>query len=109
MIIGISFFGIQLLPNLVFGLGNVFLICALYSWVAMDRLPFSLSPKVAAEGQTTFRNMFMLLALPFFALPHYFLFDFPIVISVIAALTITAGVIALRYMKSISWSYVKDA
>jgi len=107
-IAGIALFGVRILPNLVCGLGNVFLLCMMYSWLLMDRLPFSVSPKRAGEGQTTFRNMFMLIGLPLFGLPHYFLFDFPIVLCVVGVVTITIGYIVLRYTKGIGWEYMKE-
>ena len=105
-VVGIFLFGMTIVPNLLFGLGNVFLVGTLYSWVVMDRLPFSVSPKLVAQGQTTFRNIFMLIALPIFALPHYFLFNFPVVLCIIAIVSISTGWMVLRYTKSISWGYV---
>ncbi|MBK8830935.1 MAG: hypothetical protein IPN60_08760 [Saprospiraceae bacterium] len=56
VILGVSIFGIMLLPNLLFGLGNIFLASTLYSWLVMNKLPFSVSPKMATAGQTTYRT-----------------------------------------------------
>ncbi len=107
-IAGIALFGVAIIPNLFCGLANVFLLCMLYSWIVMDKLPFSVSPGRAGEGHATFRNMFMLIGLPFFGVPHYFLFDFPIVLSIVGVITITVGYIVLRYTKGIGWGYMKE-
>ncbi len=108
MIMGVALFGIGMMPNLVCGLSNVFLISTLYSWVVIDRLPFSVSSKMASQGGTTFRTVFILIALPLFGAPHYFLFDYPLVLYCISVVTFSAGFFVLSYTKSVSWEYLND-
>jgi len=105
-ILGVSVFGFQLLPNLLFGLSNVLLVCLLYSWLVMNRLPFSVSPKLAAAGQASYLNIVMLIVLPIFAAPHYFLFDFPWVLCIGSVCTIGGALGVLYYVKGISWEYL---
>ncbi|HQW03392.1 MAG TPA: hypothetical protein PLR30_12990 [Saprospiraceae bacterium] len=106
VILGVSIFGIMLLPNLLFGLGNIFLASTLYSWLVMNKLPFSVSPKMATAGQTTYRTMFMIIILPLFGAPHYFLFDFPWVLCIGSLFTIGGGLMVLNYIKRIGWGYL---
>ncbi len=108
MIMGVALFGIAMMPNLLCGLSNVFLISTLYSWVVIDRLPFSVSSKMASQGGTTFRTVFILIGLPFFGAPHYFLFDYPLVLYCISVVTFSAGFFVLSYTKSVSWEYVNE-
>lgn len=108
MIMGVALFGIAMMPNLIYGLSNVFLVGTLYSWVVIDRLPFSVSSKMASQGSTTFRTVFILIALPIFGAPHYFLFDYPVALYCISLVTFTAGFFVLRYTHSVSWGYVND-
>jgi ABC-2 type transport system permease protein len=105
-ILGISFYGPRLIPNLLFGFSNIFLASVLYSRLVFDKLPFSVSPKAAAAGQASLRTMVMLLVLPLFGVPHYFLFDFPWVLCIGSLFTIGGGLGVLFYIKSISWGYL---
>jgi ABC-2 type transport system permease protein len=107
-ILGISFYGFQLIPNLLFGFGNIFLASALYSALVLNKLPFSITPKASAAGQTSIRNMVILLILPFFGIPHYFLFDFPWVLCIASLFTIGGGLGVLYYLKWIGWGYLSD-
>jgi len=51
----------------------------------------------------------MLIALPIFGIPHYFLFHHPIILSGLSVITITAGIMILLYTRKISWKYIKEA
>jgi hypothetical protein len=107
-IAGLLIFGPGIIPNLVCGFGNVFLIASLFSWLWVEHLPFSLPPKQAGENQSTFRNIVLWLALPLFGIPHYFLFDFPIVLCIIGVITFSAGWMVLMYTKGIAWSQITE-
>ena len=107
LIAGLLIFGPGVLPNLVCGFGNVFLLSAMFSWLWVNKLPFSISPKKAGENQSTFRNIAMLIGLPLFGVPHYFLFDFPIVLCIIGVITFSAGWLVLRYTWGIGWDQLK--
>jgi hypothetical protein len=105
---GLILFGTAVIPNFLFGFGNVWLMCNMLSWLAMDRLPFSISIKNQKKGEISTRNFFMLIALPFFGIPHYFLFHHPVILSCLSIITITAGTIILIYTGNISWKYIKE-
>jgi len=106
-VVGLLLFGPSIIPNLVFGFSNVFLMCTILGWIAMDRLPFSISIKNQGKGQITFRNLFMLFALGFFGIPHYFLFHHPIIMSIISVFTLTAAILILHFTKNIQWANIK--
>ncbi len=107
-ILAILLFGASILPNLLFGFGNVFLMCSLFSWLAMDRLPFSISIKNQVKGEIASRNVFMLIALPLFGIPHYFLFNHPVILCSISVVTIPSAAVILHFTKNISWKYIKE-
>ena len=106
---GLILFGTAVIPNFLFGFGNVWLMCNMLSWLAMDRLPFSISIKNQKKGEISTRNIFMLIALPIFGIPHYFLFHHPIILSGLSVITITAGTMILLNTRKISWKYIKEA
>ena len=106
-ILGLFLFGPTILPNLLFGFSNVFLMCTILGWIAMDRLPFSISIKNQAKGQITFRNLFMLIALGFFGIPHYFLFHHPIIMCSLSVFILTAAILLLHFTKDIRWANIK--
>jgi hypothetical protein len=108
VLLGLYLFGPAIIPNLLFGFGNVWLMCNMLSWLAMDRLPFSVSIKNQKRGEISSRNIFMLIALPLFGIPHYFLFHHPVILSSLSAITITAGTVILYYTGNISWKFIKE-
>ena len=107
-IASVALLGTMIIPNLLFGFSNVFLGGVLYAWLVMDRLPFSVPLQKASEGNSAFRNFFMLLFLPIMGLPHYFLFDYPIVLCIGSIITATTAYFVLRNTRNISWGYVKE-
>ena len=106
--LSIGLVGVEILPNLIFGFGSVFLGIILYAWVLLVRLPFSFPLKNTAEGNFSIRNMFMLIILPIFGIPQYFLFEYSWVLWILSAVVITAALIGLRYMSGIQWSHLKE-
>ena len=107
-IAAVTLLGPMIIPNLLFGFGNVYLACVLYAWLVMDRLPFSVSLHMAQEGMSAFRNFFMLLFLPILGFPHYFLFDSPLALSIGGLITTTTAYFVLRNTRKISWEYLKE-
>jgi hypothetical protein len=77
--------------------------------MAMDRFPFSIPIKNQAKGSVTARNFFILFAIGFFGIPHYFLFRHPIIMSCIAVITFSVAWFFLHYTKTISWKNIKEA
>ena len=106
---GVIFLGPGIIPNLFFGFSNVFLTCVILSWLAMDRFPFSIPLKNQARGSVTARNFFILFAVGFFGIPHYFLFRHPIIMSCLAVITLSIAWFFLYYTRTISWKNIKEA
>ncbi len=106
-IFGLSIFGWAIIPNLIFGFGNLLLMCVGFSWLAMNKLPFSIPLKDQRKGTLTLRNVFMLLILPVFVLPHYLLFNHPVFLLILSVITWTMGLVGLYYTRHISWNYMK--
>lgn len=105
-ILGISFYGFRLIPNLLFGFGNIFLFSVLYSYAVVNKFPFSVSPQLAS-GNTAMRNILIFFMLLLLGVPHYFLFDFPWVLCIGSVLTIGGGLGVLYFMKWIGWGYLR--
>ncbi len=110
LISGVSLviFGIEILPNLVLGFGSVFLIIVLYAWILFVRLPFSIPLKKASEEKTTYQNFFIIIVLPIFAIPQYFLFEYSLAVWIISGVILSGALFGLKYMRRIRWSYLKE-
>jgi hypothetical protein len=106
MVFFLVIFGIEVLPNLMLGAGNVLLFNAIYSWPAMDRLPFSVSPNISAEGKNTFRMMFMFIVIPIVAIPHYFIFHMHWLLWALTIISFTISILIIQTTKKISWNYL---
>jgi len=97
-------FGVSIVPNLVFGFSSVFLAILLYALFLSDKLPFSMPIKKAAENQSFFRNIAMIIFLPVFGIPQYFLFDYSWVLLGSSVVVWGGVLIAIKYIRAKQWA-----
>ncbi len=105
--LGIWLFGLRIIPVLVCGFANMFLVSSLFSWLWVEILPFSIEPAKASQNQSTFRNLLILFGLPILGIPQYFLFSFPLILSLWAVISFALGWIILKYTKGVTWEQQK--
>lgn len=99
--------GPVVIPNLLFGFGNVLAVCFLISFIALDRFPFSVALKDDDQGLNTIRSMIMLIFLPIVGIPHYFLYDKVWFVGGLSIVSYTVAFLLMRKIKSRSWGNVK--
>lgn len=107
-IVGLLLAGPAVVPNLLFGYGNVLLVCILVAIMSIDKLPFSEQPKKAGEDMNFVRSMIILFLLFLFSIPHYFLFNQPWILSIGALFSFTLAFFTLKRLKKTDWSKLKS-
>ncbi len=105
----IAFLGWHTLPNLLFGFSNVWLILMMATWFMLDKLPFTMPPSTLERGNFSIKIMWMMILMPAVAIPHYFLWNHPVILLCASVLTLSAGLILLYFFKRITWSDLKMA
>jgi ABC-2 type transport system permease protein len=102
-ICGTILIGPIFLPNLLLGFGNLMLINAIISLFTVNKFPFSLPVDDPSASETTIKSFMRMLLLPMLGVPHYFIYNYPILVFFAGLLTTTAAYFVFRSMAEIKW------
>ena len=100
--------GPAVIPNVLLGLFNQLLICSLISYVNAKHLPFSANQTTADKSGSFIRGIFTLAIPSIVGLVHYFLYDFILVISIFAVLSLIATWLVMDAIRRTTWASVKS-
>lgn len=106
LISGVALIGPSVLPNIVLGLGNVWLIVLLMAYVSYRQLPFSQSQNNNTKSGNFLKVMAIMLLTGLIGFIHYVLYPFTIVIGVLAILSAIAVWLVSGSIKNTSWKQV---
>ncbi|MES2647656.1 MAG: hypothetical protein V4717_12315 [Bacteroidota bacterium] len=104
----IYFFGVIIIPNILLGISNLLLICCIMGYINEKHLPFSVNQSIANKSGSFIRGIFMLIIPAITGLIHYVLYNFTIVVSIAAILSMTAAWLVIEAIKNTGWQKVKD-
>ncbi len=100
--------GAAVIPNLLFAICNLLLICALIAYINNKYLPFSASQTMASKSGGFIRVIISLIIPAIIGIIHYALYSFTMVIIILTLLSGAAGWLVMGSLKNTAWSKVKS-
>jgi len=106
LVSSMAFVGISILPNIVLGLFNVWLIVLLMAYVSYRQLPFSQQQNNNSKSGNFLKIMGIMLITGIIAIIHYFVYAFTAVVGLLAVLSVIATWLVSGSIKNTSWQQV---
>jgi hypothetical protein len=106
--LGFAWQGWEVLPNLLLGFSNMLLISGLLLLINYKQLPASLPANKADATGNFLRGLLMLLFTGGFGMIHYFVYLFPLVVSMSVLLSAIAVWLVYRRISRITWKELAE-
>lgn len=106
--LGFAWQGWEVLPNLLLGFSNMLLISGLLLLINYKKLPASLPANKADATGNFLRGLLMLLFTGGFGMIHYFIYLFPLVVSMSVLLSAIAVCLVYRRISRITWKELAE-
>jgi ABC-2 type transport system permease protein len=104
----IYFLGPGVIPNLVLGISNQFLICAIIAYTNARHLPFSTSQTMASKSGAFLRGLLTLIIPGVIGIIHLFLYNYITVVCIVSVLSIIANWLVIDAIEKTTWNAVKS-
>ncbi len=95
--------GPAVIPNLLLGIFNLFLITTIRAYMSMRDLPFSQQQSASVKGSNFIRGLFIMMIMGILAAMHYFVYSYFIVILILCVLSIIASWLMMDALKNKTW------
>jgi ABC-2 type transport system permease protein len=105
--IAIPFVGLKIIPNLLLGIFNLFLITTFRAYISMRELPFSTQQSNNLKGGNFIRGLFSMMITAILAVMHYFVYSYFIVIAILCVLSCIASWLMMDALKNKTWAAVQ--
>ncbi|SKA20548.1 hypothetical protein [Sediminibacterium ginsengisoli] len=105
-IAAVSVIGIKIIPNLLLGMANILLIASLMAYISITQLPFSEEQSNAPKGSFV-RTLIAMFIPALLALLHYLLYQFMVVVIMLAVLSGIATWLVLDALRAREWTKLR--
>ena len=105
--VALSIVGPKIIPNLLLGVFNQFLITTLRAYLSMRELPFSVQQATSMKGGAFIRGLFSMLVTGILAVLHYFVYSNLPVILILCLLSGIASWLMMDALKNKTWAAVQ--
>ncbi len=105
-IVAVAVVGPKIIPNLLLGIFNQFLITTLRAYISMRALPFSVQQATSVKGGGFIRGLFSMLITIILAILHFMIYGYLTVIIIFCVLSAIASWLMMDSLKNKTWATV---
>jgi ABC-2 type transport system permease protein len=104
----VAIIGVQVLPNIILGLFNQFLIATLIVYAGNKIFPFSTQQNTNVKAGTFMRTLFVMMMTALIGIGHYFIYNILPAVILCAVLSVAGTWLMMSSIKQASWESIKS-